>query len=476
MSQKRWERLQEHPRYKWIVLWTVMGGLFSVNVTFTILAVALPRIADDFGTTRNTMTWVITGPLLAFGVAAPTLGKAADQYGAKRIYQLGLLLSLSAAALSALAWDEYSLIAIRTIGSLEGAATGAASMALVMRTFGREERVKAMGWWSLVGAGGPVIGVVLGGFLLESFGWRVIFAAQIPLIAIAFVIGSSVLPETDKLPPQKFDIAGAVTLSTGITALLFGINRGPEMGWSSPVVIASFVLCPVLLSLFVRAEKRTDAPLISLDYLKKPAFSLPVAASAFANAAYMGGFILTPSLLQTVYDYNDKKIGLLVIARPLTFSLLSPVAGYLAVKIGQRTSAVAGTLFVVTSMGVFATVGGGSPDLWIIVALSLSGVGLGVSQPSISAGVANAVRDSDLGVASAAQQLMQNVGVVSGIQIMTTVQTSLAHGAEGAKALGSFHAAYLVGGALCLVGVVFAMGVKNEHRRPDPHPEFQEAF
>jgi MFS family permease len=81
-----------------------MGGLFSVNVTFTILAVALPRIANDFHTTRNTMTWVITGPMLAFGVAAPTLGKAADQYGAKRVYQMGLLLSLSAAVLSALAW------------------------------------------------------------------------------------------------------------------------------------------------------------------------------------------------------------------------------------------------------------------------------------------------------------------------------------------------------------------------------------
>lgn len=453
-----------------------MGGLFSVNVTFTLLAVALPRIADDFGTTENTMTWVITGPLLAFGVAAPTLGKAADQYGAKRIYQLGLLLSLSAAALSALAWGALPLIAIRVIGSLEGAATGAASMALVMRSFDRSERVKAMGWWSLVGAGGPVIGVVLGGLVLESVGWRWVFAAQVPLILLAFVIGSVVLSETDTLPPQKFDIAGAVTLSLGITALLFAVNRGPEMGWAHPVVIASFALSPLLLYAFVLAERRTDAPLISLDYLKKPAFALPVAASALANAAYMGGFIVTPLLLQKVYGFSEQKIGLIVIARPLTFSLLSPVAGYLAVKIGQRTSAVAGTLFVVASMGVFASLGPTAPEMLIIGALSLSGIGLGISQPSISAGVANAVDDQDLGVASAAQQLMQNVGVVSGIQIMTSVQTSLAHGAVGVAALDSFRVAYLVGGAICLAGVVLALGVKNEHRKPDPHPELNESF
>ncbi len=453
-----------------------MGGLFSVNVTFTILAVALPRIAHDFGVTRNTMTWVITGPLLAFGVAAPTLGKAADQYGAKRIYQLGLLLSLTAAAMSALAWGAIPLIVIRTVGSLEGAATGAASMALVMRTFEREDRVKAMGWWSLVGAGGPVIGVVLGGFLLEAVGWRWIFAAQIPLILIAFIVGSIVLPETETLPPQKFDIAGAVTLSLGITSLLFAINRGPEMGWSSPVVIVAFFLSPVLLYCFVVVERRSPTPLISLEYLKKPAFAFPVAASALANSAYMGGFILTPALLQTVYAYSDKKIGLLVIARPLTFSVLSPVAGYLAVKIGQRTSAVTGTAFVVVSMGVFASLGPSAPDLLIILALSLSGVGLGVSQPSISAGVANAVADADLGVASAAQQLAQNVGIVSGIQIMTSVQTTLAHGATGHAALDSFRAAYLVGGAVCFGGVLLATGVKNEHRRPDPHPELNESF
>jgi MFS family permease len=333
-----------------------------------------------------------------------------------------------------------------------------------------------MGWWSLVGAGGPVIGVVLGGFLLDSVGWRWIFAAQMPLIAAAYVLGSIVLPETDTLKSQKFDFAGAFTLSGGVTALLFAINRGPEIGWDSWVVRIAFALCPVLLYLFVRVEQRAEAPLIPLHYLKKAAFAFPISSNALANSAYMGGFILTPQLLDVVYGYSKREIGLLVIARPLSFSILSPIAGYLAVKIGQRTSAVAGTLFVVASMGVFALLGADSPNLLIIFALTLSGIGLGVSQPSISAGIANAVDDHDLGIASAAQQLMQNVGVVSGIQIMTSVQTSLAHGATGAAALHSFHFAYLVGGAICVGGVVLALGVKNEHARPEPHPELYESF
>jgi MFS family permease len=241
-------------------------------------------------------------------------------------------------------------------------------------------------------------------------------------------------------------------------------------------VRVAFLLCPVLLYAFVRVERRSAAPLISLDYLKKPAFAFPITSNTLANSAYMGGFILTPQLLQKVYGYSEQKVGLLVIARPLSFSILSPIAGYLAVKIGQRTSAVAGTVFVVASMGVFALLGADSPDLLIILALVLSGVGLGVSQPSISAGIANAVDDLDLGVASAAQQLMQNVGIVSGIQIMTSVQTSIGQGATGAAALHSFHVAYLVGGAICVGGVLLAFGVKNEHARPEPHPELYESY
>ena len=460
-------RLVGHDRYRWVVLWTVLAGLFSVNVTFTILAVALDDIASDLGTTENTLTWVITAPLLAFGVAAPALGKAGDMFGHKRVYLLGMAGALVCALGSALAWGPLPLIAIRALGGLEGAATGAASMALVMRVFDRGERVKAMGWWSLVGAGGPVLGVVIGGFLLEIVSWRILFLCQMPLVAVALVLGVLVLPETARSGAQRFDIAGAATLALGITALLFAINRGPELGWSHWTVTLAFALSPVFLGLFVRIELRTDAPLISLDYLRRRAFVAPVASQALANFAYMGGFILAPSLLQSVYGYGDSRVGLTVIARPLSFSLLSPIAGYLAVRIGDRTSAVAGTAFVAASMLVFASLGAETADWVIIAALALSGVGLGVSSPSIAASVANSVDDADLGIASAAQQLMTQVGLVAGIQLMKTVQSSITGTARGAAALGGYRAAYLLGAAVCAAGIVLAAGTVNTKHTAD---------
>jgi EmrB/QacA subfamily drug resistance transporter len=454
-------RAQSSHRFRWWVLWTVLAGLLSVNVTFTIFAVALPRIAREFGTTTNTLTWVITGPLLAFGIVAPVLGKTGDIRGHRRVYLFGMGGALVCAGLSAVAWNAGSLIFFRTLGAIEGAATGASSMALIFNEFPPEDRVKAMGWWSLVGAGGPVLGVAIGGPLIEAVGWRWIFAGQIPLILMAAGLAAAVLKETPRKPRQPLDWAGAITLALGVTTMLFALNRGPEWGWSSPIVVGGFVAGPLLLAGFVVAERRAPHPLLPLSIMRRRNFSLPIAAQSLSNFAYMGGFIITPVMLQQLFGYGESKIGFFVLSRPLTFSLTAPVAGYLAVKVGERLSAVTGTLLVVASMLTFATVTRSTSDVLIIGALALSGLGVGLAQPSISSSVANSVDEDSLGIASAAQQLMTQVGVVAGIQIMSTVQAARVHH-DGVT--GSFHAAYFLGAAIALLGVLCAAFLRSADR------------
>src|SRR5205807_1368792 len=248
-------RVESSDRYEWWVLWTVLAGLFSVGFTITILAVSLPRIAADLHSDTTTLTWVITGPLLAFGVVGPLLGKAGDIWGQKRMFMLALSLTLVFAGLTAVAWSASSLILFRVLGAGEGAATGPASMALIMMVFRREERVKAMGFWSLVGAGAPVLGVVAGGPIVEHVSWRLIYVAQVPFTIVALLLAALVLPGRDKLQParvrQPLDVAGVATLGGGVTGLLFAMNRGPVWGWTSPSVAAAFALAPLLLVTFV---------------------------------------------------------------------------------------------------------------------------------------------------------------------------------------------------------------------------------
>ena len=457
-------------RHRWWVLWTILGGLFAVNVAFTIIVVALPRIANELETSRNTLTWVLTGPLLALGVVAPAMGKAGDLWGHRRLYLISLLGVGVCALLSAVAWNAGSLIAFRTLSAIEGAATGSSSLAIIFSVFHQEDRVKAMGWWSLVGAGGPVIGVAIGGPVIEAFGWRWVFAAQVPLILIAFLMASAVLPETPRKTVRRFDYVGAITLVFAVLGVLFALNRGPEWGWSSPIVVISFAVTPLGVLLFWRAERRAEDPLLPLHYLRRRNFSLPIGASAFGNFAYMGGFYLAPALLQhpQLFGYGESRTGLMVLVRPLTFSLVAPMSGYLAIRFGERLAAVVGIFAVTCSMGVFTFVNGASPDVLILLALGLSGLGLGMAMPSISASVANSVEQTDLGIASASQQLVSQVATVAGVQLMTTVQATLA--SEGIAS--SFQRAYLLGGVVSLLGVVCAAGIKRAKRtREEGAPE-----
>lgn len=456
-------RVASSDNYRWWLLWTVLVGLFSINVTFTVFVVALPKVANQLHTTVSTLTWVVTGPLLAFGVVAPILGKASDIWGHRRLYLLGLTGGVVCAALSAAAPNAGTLITARTLEGLEGAATGAASMALIFQVFDRGDRVKAMGWWSLVGAGGPVIGVALGAPIIQHVGWRWLFIGQIPFSLTALLVASAVLPSSRRGARQRLDWGGAVALAFAVGGILFSLNRGPEWGWASAGVVVGYVLSPLAAVAFVIQERRVEAPLLPLAYFRRGNFVFPIGAQVFSNFAYMGGFILAPLLLERVFGYSESHVGLLVIARPLAFSLSAPVAGYLAVRIGERVSAVAGAAAVAASMVLFAMVGHNSADLVVLGALVLSGIGLGVASPSVAASVANAVSKEDLGIASAAQQLMTQVGVVAGIQVMSTVQLS---GESSAGLVGSFRHAYLVGAAVCVAAVVCGAFVRSADRGP----------
>jgi EmrB/QacA subfamily drug resistance transporter len=467
------DRARRSPRYRWWVLWVSLSGLLSTNLLFTVFVVALPQVALGLHTNVATVTWVVTAPMLAFGVAAPLVGKASDLFGHRRVFLAGVVLEVAVAVLSAAAPNVGVLILARALGGLVGASIGAASMALVLSVFDKTERVKALGFWSLVGAGGPVLGVALGGPVLQVFGWRWMFVLQVPLLVLSALLARSVLPERAAGRRQlsagelQLDWSGAVSVAVAVGAFLFALNRGPLWGWASPSVISAFAVVVVAGSVFVSAERRAADPVFPLHYLRRRNFVFPVAAQTLANFAYIGAFFMAPLLLEEVFGYahNQSEVGFLSLPRPVAFSLIAPVAGYVTMRIGERTSAVVGTSAVVASMAVFALTQHSTGLALVEVAFVLSGIGLGVGQPPLSASAANEFLPEDLGAASAAQQLMLQLGTVAGIQVMQTVQAAAARGRGGQAALlTSFHLAYVVGGAVAFLGVGAAAMTRSTER------------
>ena len=447
-------------RSRWWLLTSVLFGLLSTNITFTIFNVALVDIAKNLHTTQSTLTWAITGPLLVVGVAAPLLGKLGDLYGHRRLYLFGLVGSLICAALTVVAWDAASLIVARLFSGLGSACLTASSWSLLFRVFGPAERTKVLGWWSLVGAGGPVIGVAIGGPVVQYFGWRWIFIAQVPLIVVALVSNLRRLPETERAEGEELDVGGAALLAVGVGALLLALNEGSR-GWTRPAVLVSAGLCLLALVVFALVERRRTSPIFPLEWLSKRNFTLPCVAGFAMNFAYMGGFFLTPLFLERGLHYSIGSAGLLQIARPLLFAISAPAAGYLAVRTGERPAALAGAGLMIASMVVFAVLKPGSSVVLIIVALGASGLANGVSMPPVSAMVANAVDVRHMGSASAGLQVANQVGVVAGIQLMETVQASREH---VAGIVGSFQDAYVAGAIVTVVAVVATLMIRPLRR------------
>lgn len=409
------------------VLTACLGGLFASTFTITILGVSLRPIADDLGTDVATIAWVMTGPMLAQALSLPVLGRMGDLYGHRRVYLIGFAISAFAAVLTAFAWDAASLIGFRCFGQLAGTATMPASTALLFHAYPARERVRAMGWVSLVSAGSPVLGLAVGGVLVDQLGWRPIFAIQAVLSVVAVLYAARVLEESERGPDPRLDRLGAATLAIAAFALTFAINRSPVWGVFDVRVLAAMATLPVALWLFVRVERATDVPLLPLEFFGKRNFVAPLVVNFAMNFAYMGGFIISPLLLIQVFGFNAATTSFIVLWRPVAFALASPISGRIAMSAGERRTAVVGTVLITLSMLGFCVAAAliDSSRSGAVVALMfglvVAGVGFGFTQPSIQAIVGNAVAESHFGIASSALSMSGSVGAVAGISFLTAL-------------------------------------------------------
>jgi MFS family permease len=480
------ERAERSPRYRWWALTALLSGLLSLNITFTVFVVALPTVKADFHTNFSVLTWASTGPLLAFGIAAPFFGKAGDLFGHRRLYLFGLFGAMVSAILTATAANVGMLLFARALDGVQGAATGTASMALILQLFKPEERVKALGWWALVGAGGPVLGVTLGSPVIQFFGWRTLFWGQLVLLVIATAVVALILPSRRRAhrgpevePPADpseagawagMDWVGSWSLAGAVTAAMLVLSIGPIVGWTSFGVILSALAAVACVVLFIWRELTFATPLIPAKYWRRRNFVFPMGMRGFSNFAYFGGFFLFPLLMEQVYGYSVSEVGFISVARPLVFAISAPIAGYMTVRTGERFATVAGATSVLISMVLFATLGG-SPGLAVILlALALSGLGMGIALPATSATMANEVLESEYGVMSAAQLMATQVGEVAGIQVVLTLQESLARRAglgnvpHSPALLHSFQIAFWVAALMAGAGLVCACFMRTLKR------------
>lgn len=440
------------------ILLTSLTGVMAAYVNISVLALAIGELSADLSVEPTTMAWVVTAPMLAFAVLGPTAGKLGDLYGRRRLFLIGLAGCGIFAALAATATSAVSLIVLRTISSVFGASTAPAGMAMIASAFPEEQRAKALGYWGLAMAGGPTVGMLAGGALLDYASWRWLFILQVPLVAAAFVVAWFNLPRSQPVVGVRFDLRGTLLLALVTGGIVFAINRAPGWGWGHPVVVALFVLAPLAAWAFVRQERACPHPLIPVSYFRSRNFSGSMAGLLLISVAYQGGFVVLPLMMREVMEYSNGRISLVSLARPLFYGLAGPLAGYLAVRLGDRRAAMAGATAVGLSCVALALIGPGTSDAYIFASLALAGAGFGGVFPPITAAVTKSVAESDLGIAGAASSIMVQIGMVIGIQLHQTVQESRE---AAAGLLNSYHQAFLAGAGVGVVGLIVVMQMRD---------------
>ena len=332
----------ERSRSSQLLLFVSLFGLFSTNFNVSVLAIVVPRLVADFNAPPSTVSWLVVGPTLAYAVLGPTAGKLGDLFGRRRIYLIGLTGCCIFAGFTALAGSAIAAIFFRTASAVFGQSTAPTGMAIISESFPADKRVKALGYWGLVMAGGPVLGLVAGGAVIDQFGWRWIFVAQVPFTIIAFIAAYRILPRSKPEGDVRFDVPGTVLLATAAFSVMFAVNRGPLWGWTHGVVLTLLLVSPVSIAGFVSWERRTAHPLIPLHYFQRREFTIPIITQAFCQVSYQGGFVLIPLMLSQLFGYRATKISLLTLGRPIMWGLAGPLSAWLIVRYARRHIVVTG--------------------------------------------------------------------------------------------------------------------------------------
>lgn len=444
------DRLEKSGRFRTATLVTALAGMFATTFPITILTISLGPIAEEFQAAETTIAWVISAPMLLSAVFFPLLGKLGDMRGHRQIFLVGFGFSTVVAGLTAFAWDEWSLIGLRTLAAILGGATQPTSMALIFSVYPPEQRVRAMGWWSMTGAAAPALGLALGGPLVELFGWRVVFGLQAGISLISLALAYAVLRETPR-KSVRFDFAGSVALAFGIGGFMFALGSLRLLEGDPTIPLLACGVGALGLAAFLSIEKRVEEPLLPLAFFRSRNFSATLVTNAMTSAGYMGSFVIAPFFLLSL-GFSETAASFLILMRTGALTIASPMGGTLGERLGERGASLFGCSTMTLGLGLAAW--GALNESLVVFLLGLIGQGLGHgwSQPSITAAISRSVDESDLGIAAASNRLFGQGGAAFGITMLTLVYA-------GAKTPVSFATTFFVATALSAISVVTALWI-----------------
>jgi EmrB/QacA subfamily drug resistance transporter len=453
---------------------------FMVILDISIVNVALPSIQDSLHFSDTGLQWVVNAYTLAFAGFLMLGGRASDLLPRRQVFLVGTGLFAVASLICAVADTQGLLIGARSLQGLGAAVISAASLAIITSSFSEGgERNRALGLWAAMGGIGGSAGALLGGILTQAFDWPAIFFLNVPVGIGVVLAGRRLIPVAGAADRERqFDVAGAVLISGGLTALVFGIVRTDSLGWGAPGVLLPIAAGLAMLSLFALVEGRIARdPLIPLDVFRMPqlrAANLVVGLLFFAMFAM---WFFVSLYLQKVHGDDALLAGISFLPMTLTIFAASATAPKLVARFGVRPTMVLGMSLTTVGFLVLATVTPSSAyEAAVLPGGLLTALGTGWSLVPATIVAVKGVPPEQNGLASGVVNTSRLVGGTLGLAVLSTIATShtnslLAGGHGQLDALtDGYKLAFLVAAGFCAAGVVAAATLLR-HLEADPVPQ-----
>ena len=411
---------------RWWILLTVIVGTFLGRLDQTIVNLALPKIVDDFGITVSAAGWIATSYILANAVFVPIWGKLGDTIGRKKVYMIGFGMFIVGSVLAGLAWNLSSMIVFRVIQAIAGSADYPTAMAILAVTFKEgKERAQALGIWSSSFAAASVFGPLVGGPLIDGFGWRSVFLVNLPVGILGLFMAMRFIKESRS--EQKsvfFDWWGALTLGSMLSALVLVLDQGADWGWLSWQSLTCYAIVATFFQIFVAIEKRVPEPIVDLRFFKIPAFVNTLFNNFIIFMGMMGGLFLIPIFAQTFLGYNATQTGYLFMPMAAALMIAAPLGGSLMGKVQARYVIFWSTFVAALGLMCFSFLDPKSTPIDIMLPLALMAFGMGFGMAQRTNVIASVVDPGEIGIASSILALVRNIAGAFGIAVFSTVLNS----------------------------------------------------
>ncbi len=445
-----------------LVLLVLCVAQFMLVLDISVTNVALASIQSDLGFAGGDLQWIVTAYTLVFGSLLIFFGRAGDLFGRRRLFVAGLVVFTVASLLCGLAQEPWQLIAARALQGLGGAMLSPSALSLLVTTFAEgPERTRALGVWGSIAAGGAAAGMILGGVLTDLAGWRWVFFVNVPVGVLALVGAVRVVPESRHAARTRLDVAGALAVTAGLVALVYGLTRVETDGGGG--TLPWFALAAALLVAFVLVERRVAAPLVDFGLFRSRGVTGANLFSLLTTAVVVGQSFFLSLYLRNVLDYSPLRTGLALVPITVVVVAVATSMPRLLPRLGVRAVLVLAGLFQAAGMLLSARFApGGSYLVDVLPAIVVAAVGLGLGFVGATIAATTGVAPGQQGLASGVLNTAQQVGGSVGLAVLATLaaghtQDLLASGTGQAEALtAGFSRGFVVATAFALAAALAA--------------------